>query len=48
MGEAHREVEKGVGKEVSERFVSMVLATLLLLSYLILWPAFAVLTFINK
>lgn len=48
LEEFHKEVEEGVGKEVSRRFVSMVLITLLLLSYIVLWPAFAIVTFINK
>lgn len=48
LEEFHKEVEEGLGKEVSKRLVKNVLISLLLLSYIILWPVFAVLTFINK
>lgn len=46
--EFHKEVEEGVGKEVSKSFVNTVLITLLFLSYMILWPAFAVATLIGR
>lgn len=48
LKEVHKEVEDGVGKEVSIKFVNVVITTLLLLSYLALWPIFAATTFINK
>ena len=48
LEEFHKEVEEGVGKEVSKSFVNTVLITLLFLSFMILWPAFAVATLIGR